>query len=276
VRARKTWTPDFLDHKSIKNRQDKNQYYKENHHEPIVTRDDFIAVQQMLNNAKYGCQRLLPQLHVVKGGVLHGFVAVSPNWAAFTAEDYRAASDSVGEDDPPPAQALARRGDIDLRGYTVAHASQFSRFGMNYITFASNKLRCNSFCARKLDRDYAQLLVHPAKMLFALRPCEKEHRNALRLGQCGASAFYGTICALLGWEPEQAHVLIGTPKEQYMLFDANSVQYEGYYSHMAKQRQRPDAGKTALYNTYAHLNPTAPAQVKAQIESMGGLHGSVA
>lgn len=51
VKARKTWTPNYLDHKAVKNRQDKNQYFKENNHEPIISMDDFITVQRMLDNA---------------------------------------------------------------------------------------------------------------------------------------------------------------------------------------------------------------------------------
>lgn len=50
VLARKTYTPNYLDHKSKKNRQDRNQYRKRDHHEPIISRDDFIAVQHMISN----------------------------------------------------------------------------------------------------------------------------------------------------------------------------------------------------------------------------------
>ena len=95
VRAWKTHTPDFLNQKSVKNRNDKPQYYRRNHHESIISRDDFIAVQQMLDNAKYGGRKFMPQLRVISDGALRGFVSVNPRWSAFRAEDYRAASLSV-------------------------------------------------------------------------------------------------------------------------------------------------------------------------------------
>ena len=38
ILARKTWTPDFHDHKSRPNRGDKNKYYQADHHEAIVSR----------------------------------------------------------------------------------------------------------------------------------------------------------------------------------------------------------------------------------------------
>ena len=184
VRARKTWTPDFLEHKSIKNKQDKNQYYLENHHEPIILMDDFVAVQRMLDNAKYGCQSFLPQLHAISGGALHGFVSVSPHWAAFTPEDYLAASASAGDERGFPQIVLARFGSIDLRGYTIANANLFSLFGTTRIVFAKERLRCSAACVRKLGMESAELLVHPAKKQLALRPCAKDQRNALRIKQC--------------------------------------------------------------------------------------------
>ena len=50
VLARKTWTPNYLDHKSVKNLGNRNQYRKNDHHDPIITRNDFVAVQHMINN----------------------------------------------------------------------------------------------------------------------------------------------------------------------------------------------------------------------------------
>lgn len=86
VLARKTWTPSYLDHKSKKNRHERNQYLMKNHHEAIISRDDFIAVQRLISNAKYGGNRLLPQLSVNE---IHAY----PNhWMeCFGDEYYRAA-----------------------------------------------------------------------------------------------------------------------------------------------------------------------------------------
>lgn len=95
VLARKTWTPNYLDHKSKKNNYDRNQYRQKNHHEAIISRDDFIAVQRMIQNAKYGNKHILPELQVIKEGGLAGFVSVNPRWAGFKPDDYREASRSV-------------------------------------------------------------------------------------------------------------------------------------------------------------------------------------
>ena len=95
VLARKTFTPNYLDHKSKKNRQDRNQYRMKDHHESIVSRDDFIAVQKLLRNAKYGHKGILPELKVIQEGTLQGFVIANLRWSGFTAEDYYEACDSV-------------------------------------------------------------------------------------------------------------------------------------------------------------------------------------
>ena len=95
VLARKTWTPNYKTHKSRKNRGEKNQYRDPDHHEPIISRDDFHAVQKMIANAKYGVKSFMPVLQVINGGDLDGYVAVNPRWAAFTADDYKKASEEA-------------------------------------------------------------------------------------------------------------------------------------------------------------------------------------
>ena len=62
VLARKTFTPNYLDHKSKKNRHDRNQYRQKNHHAAIISREDFFAVQKMLRNAKYGNKGYFPEM----------------------------------------------------------------------------------------------------------------------------------------------------------------------------------------------------------------------
>ena len=46
ILSRKTFTPNYLDHKSKKNRHDRNQYRQTDHHEAIVDRDIYNACQQ--------------------------------------------------------------------------------------------------------------------------------------------------------------------------------------------------------------------------------------
>jgi len=95
VLAGKTYIPNFRNHKSVKNRGESAQYFEEKHHDPIISRDDFLAVRKIISNAKYGGNTYLPKLKVNTSGTLCGFVSINPHWGAFTADDYRQASASA-------------------------------------------------------------------------------------------------------------------------------------------------------------------------------------
>ena len=48
VLCQKTVTVDFFTHKSVKNSGHEPQYFIEGHHEPIIAKDDWLRVQQIL------------------------------------------------------------------------------------------------------------------------------------------------------------------------------------------------------------------------------------
>lgn len=126
VLARKTWTHDYIEHRKRKNKHDRNQYKSRDHHEAIVSREDFIAVQKLIDNAKYGNKGILPELKVITEGTLKGFVTVHCKWAGFTAQDYIRASKSVYSDmDNRECKSSSNtESAFDLRGYEIAR-SQF-------------------------------------------------------------------------------------------------------------------------------------------------------
>lgn len=96
VLSRKTYTPNYLDHKSKKNRQDRNQYRQQEHHEEIVSRQVYQAAQQLLKASRYRRKGFpLPTLEVVDGGALKGFVPVNRSWNGFSSDDYMFASEQA-------------------------------------------------------------------------------------------------------------------------------------------------------------------------------------
>ena len=176
VLARKTYTPNYLDHKSMKNRYDRNQYFQEFHHEPIVSREDFISVQHILQNVRSGNKNILPELRVITEGALRGFVSVNPRWKGFHAEDYRAASESV------PAEILqdggvgeeTEAGMPDLRGYEVARSQFFNLRNRMTVSFDRRRFSFSSLAVRCLESEYIELLVHPGKGLLIARTSTKD------------------------------------------------------------------------------------------------------
>ena len=130
VLTRKTYTPNFRTHRSKKNRGQRPQSRYRNHHEGIVSRDDYIAVQRMLDNVKYGNKSILPEIRVIDEGILKGFVTINPRWSGFKEGDYYQASKSVYAPtvdwmDEEEIQFAVDAGDFDLRGFEVARGDFF-------------------------------------------------------------------------------------------------------------------------------------------------------
>ena len=238
VLARKTWTPNYLDHKSRKNKQDRNQYRQRDHHESIISRDDFIAVQRLIANAKYGNKSILPALHVVKDGTLRGFVSINPRWAGFKVEDYYEACQSAYEGSVVPEvegkEITVNKGDFDLRGYEIAHGQFFDTPGRNTVTISHDQVKFTIPTIRKFgDTRTVELLIHPEKKLLAVRPVPKDTVNAVEWsttsnGKLASKAISGTACLptvfkLLGWRDECKYRLLGSLKkkddEQFLIFN---------------------------------------------------------
>lgn len=243
VLARKTWTPNYLNHKAKKNMQDRNQYRKRNHHEAIILRDDFIAVQRLISNARYGNKGILPELHFIPEGALRGFVSINPRWAAFNADDYRAASGSVYDDvNQLPSdhfEVEAKSGDFDLRGFEIARSQFFNTARKLCVTFSTDYIQFSTECIRKFDKVlYIEMLVHPNEHLLAIRPCTKETRYAIQwanINECqyyprniSCAAYIKTLYEIFSWKLNCKYRVRGIYKkkddEAVVIFDMRETE----------------------------------------------------
>lgn len=223
VLAHKTYTPNYLNHKSKKNMQNRPQYRKRNHHEAIISRDDFIAVQRLISNAKYGNKGLLPELKVIPEGVLKGFVSINPRWAGFKEDDYINASASVynGTEQPSVSSAPVevQSGDFDLRGYEIARSQFFDSTDRITVTFSQGDIRFSCPAVRRLESTLVELLMHPQKQILAVRTAGKECRNAMQWSKkksgisfprgISGTAFLPTLYSLLGWKDDCRYRITG-------------------------------------------------------------------
>lgn len=235
VLTRKTYTPSYLNHKSKKNAGDRTQHRWRDHHEAIISRDDFIAVQHLIDNAKYGNKGILPELQVIPEGALKGFVSINPRWAGFHDVDYEVASESVYENSeytsPQPKDVEVKSGDFDLRGFEIARSQFFDTAGKICVSFSIDNIVFSTACIRKFEGvQYIEMLVHPGEHLIAIRKTTKDNRNALRwsrLSENGiwiprtlsGAAFLGTLYALFGWNPDYKYRVRGVRRQK----DAESV-----------------------------------------------------
>ena len=230
VLTRKTFTPSYLNHKSKKNTGDRTQHRWRDHHEGIVSRDDFIAVQHLINNARYGNKGILPELHVIPDGALKGFVVINPRWAGFSDIDYEIASESVYADGETraeaPADVEANTGDFDFRGFEIARSQFFDTKNRICVTFSGRQALFSRACIRKFgDTQFVELLIHPGERLLAVRKAEKTNRNALqwaKLNEEGVlaprafscSAFRATLFELFDWNPSYHYRISGVRRQR--------------------------------------------------------------
>lgn len=305
VRSRKTWTPNYLNHRARKNRAysdgstDRRTFTKHDHHEPIISRDDFIAVQHMIQSAKYGNCSFLPQLKVIAGGTLHGFVSINPHWAAFGAEDYVNASNSASDKKQKSTHTvIAKKGDIDLRRGHLVCAQNFIDANVSSVSFDAHKFRFSSACVRKLpDVEYVELAIHPGMGSLAVRPCENANKHAIRWHarnndklygrDIGCAAFSKTLFALLNWDTDKKYMIRGRlqkhGKESIFMFYAadaevaylnhNREQHTlktifNYYA-VIKSEQKPNRiyiSSERFYNPRPSLNPTPESALPSKID----------
>lgn len=235
VITRKTFTPNFRTHKSVKNRGDRPQSHYYNHHEPIVSRDDFIAVQRMLDNARFKNKSYLPELRVLDSGILQGFVVINPRWAAFGDQDYFQAAQSVypkpEEDEPISASAPkevqieVEAGDFDMRGFEIARAELFDTQQKPFVTFSYKKIKFSKTIVRKLGaRNTIELLVNPITHMFAIRTTDKGNRHGIVCSNqeggkyvpkdISTAAFSETLFSMFGWNSDYKYRITGSLYEQ--------------------------------------------------------------
>ena len=240
VLARKTYTPNYLDHKSKKNRQDRNQYRKRDHHEPIISRDDFIAVQHMISNAKYGNKEILPTLHVIESGILSGFVPIHPRWAGFKADDYINASKSIPINVTEDIETIeANEGEFDLRGFELAHAEYFQTSARMKVSTTANSKTFGVNSTRKLNSIlFVDILIHPTKHYLAVRKAKKDSRYSYQWARSSngnivtksisATSFMPMLYELLNWDIKNKYRAIGYRKQKdneiFLLFDLNNTE----------------------------------------------------
>lgn len=224
VLARKTFTPNYLNHKSKKNNHDRNQYRQKDHHEAIISRDDFFAVQKLIRNAKYRNKGYFPEMPVVKTGYLKGYVVVHPKWAGFTVEDYYMASNSVydGVKSVPSRRLEVKleKGNIDLRGYELVRSQFMSPLGRISVSISPIKMVFSKSALIKLPNvKKIEILVSPIQKLIAIRKAESNSRYSLEWSKhtekgvqpkvISGAAFIPTLYKLFSWNTDVQYKING-------------------------------------------------------------------
>ena len=234
VLARKTWTPSYLNHKSKKNNNDRNQYRQRDHHEAIVSREVFNAANQLQASKGYAAKnRPLPVLSVVDDGVLKGYVPVDKDWTGFSAEEYQEASESVYWEKAQAERPTENGTRLNLSGYEIVRAQFFSTLSNPAMTISNGKMRFNMACLKKFgDEEYVELLLNTVERCIAIRPCSKDNPNAVRWGRLKDSRWSvsaiscrglaKTLFDIMAWEEDTRYRFrgeyVGAGENKMLLF----------------------------------------------------------
>lgn len=233
VLARKTFTPNYLTHRTRKNKQDRNQYLWHKQHDPIVSPETWRAAQTILNICRNGSGGTIPALLVIKEGALQGFVSVNRHQAWDDLDAYvRASLCAYGEEfkEEPDEPETDSPDDIPTSangssgGYQVVRA-EFLRYYCPTVTVARGQLHFSNSCYHRLyEPEYIELLVNPVERLLAIRPCAPDHPNAILWSRTkegkpgtrgiGAAVFTGMLMDLMGWNSEYRYCFRGYARER--------------------------------------------------------------
>ncbi len=230
VYTRKTYTVSYRSHRKAKNINSRPHSWYYDEHEAIVSRDDFIAVQHLLDNMKYGNRSIMPELSVINSGIFKGFVIINPRWAGFKEEHYYGACKSVYNPADLPQeideiQIEVEAGDLDLRDFEFARSEFFETTRKPNVVFNHKSIKFSTACVRKFEKNtHIELLVNPISRKFAIRPTKETNRNSVVFSKVefgkyypkaiSTAAFSETLYSLFGWNTDYKYRILGTLYEQ--------------------------------------------------------------
>lgn len=211
ILARKTYTPNFKNHKAKKNEGKRTQYRQRDHHDAIVSREVYNAANHLAASRTYGSKRKpLPVLSVIDGGMLAGYVPVDKDWKGFSTEDYRAACESVDQKEETVLPTGKR---LNMQGFQIVRSEFFPSTEDLKMTISQGNLRFSTSCLRKFeDVEYVELLLNTVKNCIAIRPCSADCPNAIHWGRLreekwivssvGSRGLSSTLFDMMNWEEE--------------------------------------------------------------------------
>lgn len=241
VLAHKTFTPNYLNHKSVKNNGEKAKYIQKDHHEAIISRDDFIAVQQIISFGMKGRAGMLPNLRVIDKGALSGFVIINPTWAGFTASDYYDAVSLVEKkaERESSTSLSCDKGTVDLRDYQIVRGEFFSGYRCCILNLTSTKLRFSLSCLEKLNYcRQIELLIDPLQKTLVVRPSTKDNRNSQKWlyfdgesyhpSKLSGRAYLPVLFEILGWDTNVSYSVrgecLGNGEDGILVFELKEAQ----------------------------------------------------
>ena len=235
----KTFTADLYEHKHKKNNQDRDQYLYTDHHDAIISVEQFEAVQVLLENRKHHIRGGLPVMHVIDEGIFRGFIPINHHWVNDDPGTYYDISNSVRQINRSKKISKSAFSAFDLAGYQVVRGEFMQiRYEGPTMSISNERISFNKFCVQKFDSvAYIQLLLHPAERKIAIRPCRKADAHSIRWRPEPEKPVYSktlnclhfgnALYSIMKWNPDYVYKIRGTwasrGSEQIIVFNLSNA-----------------------------------------------------
>ncbi|MDL2287385.1 recombinase family protein [Eubacteriales bacterium OttesenSCG-928-G02] len=227
--AQKTVTTDTLQHKSEKNIGQEVLHYYDNHHEGIVSRDEYIR-SLLLMRANCASPYYNPQyeIRVIREGLLAGFIPLNFAFGGYDAEHYLGAEAISGVEIGNYALDI-----LNIPACRLVRSQEIEHHFAAQMTVSYKGLVFNTDCISKLPNNkYAEVLLHPAERLIAVRPTDADNRNAIPWdGRCiSSSSLCPILYTLLGWNPMWKYKIMADcfirGKDRVLIFNLSQPEFQ--------------------------------------------------
>ena len=256
VIGRKTFTPDYITHKSKINRGERNRYYQPDHHPAIVPRNVWNAAQRILNSRRYHYHGKCLALKVINYGILRGYILINPKWNGYEHEDmYRASSIAMGreeggldvENSQIPDRGLrlpdgeSRNGVVkikrtaqerelesekqdgeELTGFQIISDQHYGLYAEPHLTMRKYSIVFSKSCRERIQGNRAELLYNHVEQVVALRPGCSDYSFELKK-EMGATALCSAFRYAMGWDDQSTCIIKAETYGPLLKFDLASA-----------------------------------------------------
>ena len=188
VLMQKTFTVDYLTHKTKKNEGERDQFYIADHHDAIVSRAVWDKTQELLDkmNYKYRKQGAQQRLIPLEKGPLKGFVSISPLWKDVSVTRLKQATEKVLNNEGGQLVELVETKDKReecvmsdvLKGFEVIDI-EIGRSD-SVMTVMGNMIKFNKATATELMYpEFVRMLIDASNKQVAVQACSEKTRNAV-------------------------------------------------------------------------------------------------
>lgn len=227
--AQKTVTTDTLQHKSEKNVGQEALHYLDDHHEGIVSREEYVRAL-LLTRANSASAYYNPQyeIRVVREGLLAGFIPLNFAFGGYDAEHYLGAEAISGVKIGNYALDILR-----IPSCRLIRSQEIEHHFAAQMTISHKSLIFNSDCIARLPHtDFVEVLLHPSERLIAVRPANTDNRDAVPWNgkSISSSALCPIIYNLLGWNPSWKYKIMADcfvrGKERALIFNLSEPEFQ--------------------------------------------------